>query len=240
MSSPQHPHTVPAHVNIAVGCCVVLAGILVWAVSVVLQKKSHVRPYNKVVELLLISLLGFSLMYLFVKMMKNVAGEPRPYFLAACQPDETLVEELIAQGTTWVNKTLSSIICTQTDSLRYRRSFPSGHAAESVYPALLYIFITSTLHYTSLSARALTGLTQFTVFGYSVWVSATRVLDEHHFWWDVLAGGVVGVVFSTATFYLYLRHVISRREENSYQNANCKLVGSDSTIITFESDEPLK
>ena len=119
------------------------------------------------------------------------------------------------------------------------RSFPSGHASES-FAGLLFasLFINDVMHAKSTNAIAhssrLRSLVLFMQLALSAtpalvaaWVAATRVVDNHHFPADIVAGSVIGSSFALATFYVvYLP--LARSEELD-----------DDVKHTPLSDEPL-
>ena len=46
-----------------------------------------------------------------------------------CKPDQAIIAALEANGTSWVDETLTLTICTN-ENTDNRRSFPSGHASQ--------------------------------------------------------------------------------------------------------------
>ncbi|KAH7719901.1 Protein F13E6.5 [Aphelenchoides avenae] len=115
-------------------------------------------------------ILGFWLLTLVLDIIKCSVGRLRPNFVAMCQPDESAISACAADSAAFVSK----FTCTNPkwrDGRNSMMSFPSGHAAASVF-ALLF------LHYF---------LNQ---------IIARRVTDYWHFTSDVIGGIVVaGLVF---------------------------------------------
>ena len=122
----EKPYTISGALNVTIGSGAVFFFTIMWFVCEGKFKKNLL----KVVATVYFTMLGACFMIILVNSTKNVAGHLRPYFIAACKPNETLVDELKSRGTTWVDENMSAIICTSKRSQQYRWSFPSGHSAE--------------------------------------------------------------------------------------------------------------
>ncbi|XP_032691135.1 phospholipid phosphatase 2-like isoform X2 [Odontomachus brunneus] len=123
--------------------------------------------------------------------LKILIGEPRPHFLDTCRPREAV---------NCTNEYFHSYTCTNTVNSAYfvmdaSRSFPSGHAATSVCMSIFLVWY--------LQNRLRTRMMYFKPWlqclmcVWAVVCSATRVSDNRHHWWDVAAGVVLGIMFST-------------------------------------------
>lgn len=124
---PEKPYTVSAQTNVVICTVIVFLVTINWFIW------EHRICLFGIVSTLYLATLGACFMILLVNCTKNLAGSPRPFFLSACVPNSSMVEELKAQNSTWVNEDMSKIICTSKRSLKYRWSFPSGHSAEVKY-----------------------------------------------------------------------------------------------------------
>uniref|UniRef100_A0A0V0J8R6 Putative phosphatidate phosphatase n=1 Tax=Schistocephalus solidus TaxID=70667 RepID=A0A0V0J8R6_SCHSO len=136
---------------------------------------------------------GYATTALFVQIGKIVIGRLRPHFFDVCRP-------------TIINQTAYAYVynfsCSGTDAklLREMRlSFPSGHAAYSMFPA---IFICLYLYYRMpriAVASVLQAFIQTTVFSLAFYVGLSRVSDYKHHWSDVLAGMILGAAVAIFT-----------------------------------------
>ena len=91
-------------------------------------------------------LLGYLLCLVFLGFVKHGAGELRPCWLAICQPNMTLVEELAA-GQDPQHVLLNKDVCINQDVDYFCMSFFSGHTLSAFYSAasccLLLYFLDS-------------------------------------------------------------------------------------------------
>ena len=127
LNHPQKPYTISGQLNVIISAVVVFLVIINWFYWERRTLKNHLFGILCTVYL---ATLGACFMILLVNCTKNLAGNLRPFFLSACNPNISLVEELEAKNSTWVDEDLSRIICTNKKTLKYRWSFPSGHSAE--------------------------------------------------------------------------------------------------------------
>lgn len=77
------------------------------------------------------------------------------------------------------------------------RSFPSGHAAISVFTSLFMIWYLQRRSQ-KIGRRWMVLLVQLLFVAWAVFCSISRITDKRHYWWDVLAGTLIGIVM---TFY---------------------------------------
>lgn len=128
--------------------------------------------------------------------MKILIGEPRPHFLDTCRPRE-------AENCT--DQYVRSYTCTNTvDSDWFvsdsSKSFPSGHAALSVYTTIFLVwYLQNRLPNRTMFLKP---WLQCLISLWAVTCSLTRIGDNRHHWWDVLAGSIFGVIFSIVTVVL--------------------------------------
>ena len=120
------------------------------------------------------------------------------------------------------------------------RSFPSGHASES-FAGLLFasLFVNDVMRVKSSNAiaqssrlRSLVLLLQLALSAapalVAAWIAASRVVDNHHFPADIVAGTILGSSFALASFYVVYLPL-----------ACCEEVSDDDVKHTPLSDEPL-
>jgi membrane-associated phospholipid phosphatase len=126
--------------------------------------------------------------------MKKVISENRPQFFDICRPDSAV--------NCTVGEYIASYNCTNTEYPRVilrdpNNSFPSGHAAFSFFVAL---FMIRYLQYRCKEVRNqyLLKFLFLLLVAMAAFCSFSRIYDRRHFWWDVAAGILLGVLF---TFY---------------------------------------
>ena len=133
LSYPQKPYSISSAQNLLICTLALTVLTITWFFKEGRLHKSVVkRNVLSLIYAVYFMILGACLMTILVYSIKCLAGHLRPYFLEACQPDEEVVKQLISQNTTWVDETMTERICTNTKTLRYRWSFPSGHSAEVI------------------------------------------------------------------------------------------------------------
>ncbi|XP_043605584.1 phospholipid phosphatase 1-like isoform X1 [Bombus pyrosoma] len=125
--------------------------------------------------------------------MKTLIGEPRPHFLDTCKPRE-------AENCT--NEYVEKYTCTNTEHSEWfvsdsSKSFPSGHSALSMFTTTFIVWYLQR----RLPDRTffLKPWLQCIIFLWTVICSLTRIGDNRHHWWDVLAGIILGFAFSMLT-----------------------------------------
>ncbi|KAM3171676.1 hypothetical protein ACTXT7_016130, partial [Hymenolepis weldensis] len=134
---------------------------------------------------------GYAVTACFVHVGKIVAGELRPHFFDVCQP--AVLNKTVYGYVT--NYTCSGSNQARIDDMRL--SFPSGHSAYSMYPAM---FIATGLHMIYLYYRmpdisigsALQAFIQVGGITAAFYVGLTRITDNKHHPHDVLVGFIIG------------------------------------------------
>lgn len=159
-----------------------------------------------------VSLLGFAITMGFVQSLKYSVGALRPHFLDVCKPDFSAFN--CSQGY------ISQYTCTETkfsDSIlrRSRTSFPSGHAAFSMYIAV-YLSLFFEVRCAFWFSRSLKPLMQACLFLFSVLVSVTRVQDHKHHPHDVIAGSILGIIVGLFVFKTLGEKAARSREINLF------------------------
>nr|XP_022319115.1 phospholipid phosphatase 3-like [Crassostrea virginica]XP_022319116.1 phospholipid phosphatase 3-like [Crassostrea virginica] len=157
-------------------------------------------------------LLGFAISMGFVQAIKYSVGALRPHFLDVCKPDFSSVNcslGYITQFTCTETKFSASIL------RRSRTSFPSGHAAFSMYIAV-YLSLYFEVRCAFWFSRSLKPLLQASLFLFSVLVSVTRVQDHKHHPHDVIAGSILGIVIGLFVFKTLGEKAARSREINLF------------------------
>ncbi|CRK90725.1 CLUMA_CG004418, isoform C [Clunio marinus] len=131
---------------------------------------------------------------------KVLVGGHRPHFIDTCRPD------------TAINCTIGEFVadfkCTNEEVSLYSlrdssRSFPSGHASISVYTSLFLIWYLQ-CRIPKLQSIFLLPFIQCLLMVWTCLCSISRITDNRHHWYDVLCGGLLGVIFA-----FYTCHILS-------------------------------
>jgi diacylglycerol diphosphate phosphatase/phosphatidate phosphatase len=150
----------------------------------------------------LYALIGAAVFQVFLKWL---IGGLRPHFLAVCQPDMARVEAAFAgSGSGFTSIYFRPDICTGNirqirDSLE---SFPSGHTTAAFAGlGFLSIYLNAKLKVFSNYHPALWKL----IAVYAPILGATLIggaltIDEYHNWYDVVAGGIIGIIFAFSAY----------------------------------------
>lgn len=168
---------------------------------------------------------GLIIQLLLVDVIKIYSGEHRPHFLDTCKPD------VVCEG----NEYVSTYICTNTDDRPYfvrdaSKSFPSGHSSVSVYEAIFMIWYLQRRIPKLQSAMALP-LCQFLMGLWGIFCPISRVIDNRHHWWDVLAGFLIGVVTAILTCFFSCDNFNQTKlhaDHSTYKSQDIKLIGNNS------------
>ncbi|XP_018057000.1 PREDICTED: phospholipid phosphatase 1-like isoform X1 [Atta colombica] len=156
---------------------------------------------------------GILTLTLLCEAMKVIIGEPRPHFLDTCKPRE---------AANCTNEYIISYTCTNTEVSTWfindsKKSFPSGHAALSVYTSIFLVWylqnrMPNRMLFLKPWLQCLTSM-------WAVTCSITRVGDNRHHWWDVLIGDVLGLLFGLFVVILSCRHFCLERTAANAANA---------------------
>lgn len=126
-----------------------------------------------------------------VEFLKMSVGGLRPHFMDSCKPDFSTIN--CSQGF------VTNYTCTNKDNMSILRfvdifkSFPSGHAALSVY---MSVFLCFYIHKQIVPWPTFfsTAILQSMLLYWAGYCSASRILDHRHHWWDVLVGLILGII----------------------------------------------
>ncbi|CAI9731658.1 Hypothetical predicted protein [Octopus vulgaris] len=151
------------------------------------QISTTVRVYT-------IFLFGITLNQFFVDVPKYFMGSMRPNFFAVCRPNVNCTKDEFVHNYTCTSTEFNPL--KQRDALL---SFPSGHAAISVYTAL-YTVLYLELRFEVKVSRFFKASLQMALLVLSAWSVITRVSDNKHHLIDVIAGSAVGIMVATGVF----------------------------------------
>lgn len=167
---------------------------------------------------------GLIIKLLIVDTMKIFSGEHRPHFLDTCRPN------VICEG----NEYISTYICTNTEERPYfirdaSKSFPSGHSSMSVFEVVFMIWYLQKRVPKLRTCMALP-LCQLLVATWGIFCPLSRIMDNRHHWWDVLAGSIIGVVAAILTCVLGCRNFEQKQKmagHSTYKDHDIKLIGNN-------------
>uniref|UniRef100_A0A1Q3FIH3 Putative lipid phosphate phosphatase n=1 Tax=Culex tarsalis TaxID=7177 RepID=A0A1Q3FIH3_CULTA len=150
---------------------------------------------------------GLLLKLIVVEMLKIFTSEHRPHFLNTCRPD------VVCEG----NEYIAKYTCTNTEDRSYfvrdaSRSFPSGHSSVSVYGAIFMIWYLQCRSPKLRSSMALP-LCQMVLATWAIFCPLSRIIDNRHHWWDVLAGAMIGVVTAFLTCTLSCKNFADAKQD---------------------------
>lgn len=172
---------------------------------------------------------GLILKLLIVDIVKIFAGEHRPHFIDTCRPD------VICEG----NEFVTTYTCTNTDYRPYfirdaSKSFPSGHSSVSVYSSIFMIWYLQKRTPRMNSVMALP-LCQALVAVWGIFCPMSRIIDNRHHWWDVLAGSIIGAVAAGLTC-IFSCHNFDRTklktDQSNHKEHDINLVSNNVLYVT--------
>ncbi|KAG8180812.1 hypothetical protein JTE90_008597 [Oedothorax gibbosus] len=182
---------------------IVVIGIIVCFTEILYKNKQDAKSKTRCRLLLKYYYSGLLFVLTFCEILKNCRTKLRPHFFSTCMPDMTNIN--CSQGL------VTSFNCTGSESWLLKRdiykSFPSGHAAISVYACIficLYLNAKKTVSIRNLLNVWWSRLIPVLCFLWAVTCCVTRVLDNRHFWWDVLTGALVGFTGGFLTIHFAL------------------------------------
>ncbi|XP_052868286.1 phospholipid phosphatase 1-like isoform X1 [Anopheles cruzii] len=169
---------------------------------------------------------GLVTMLVIIGTIKIFLGELRPHFLYTCKPDVN------CQG----NEYITSYTCTNREESHYfvrdaSKSFPSGHSAMSVFEAIFMIWYLEK-RVPRLRSVLTVPLCQMVLMCWAVFCSLSRITDNRHHWWDVLAGSIAGALAAIITCLFACRNFDAskrKRKPSLCRDHDHKLITSNST-----------
>ncbi|XP_058820182.1 phospholipid phosphatase homolog 1.2 homolog isoform X2 [Topomyia yanbarensis] len=166
---------------------------------------------------------GLFIKLLIVDALKIFSGEHRPHFLDTCRPD------VHCEG----NEFISTYMCTNPEETQYfirdaSKSFPSGHASISVYEVIFMVWYLLRRVPKVRSHMALPLC--YTALGlWGIFCPLSRIMDNRHHWWDVLAGSIIGVIAAGFTCIFDCQNFDRTKQGSSvttYKEHDIKLIPS--------------
>ncbi|KAI9298072.1 acid phosphatase/Vanadium-dependent haloperoxidase [Neoconidiobolus thromboides FSU 785] len=142
----------------------------------------------------------------FQVVLKWLIGGVRPFFLEMCKPDMSKV-----QGQGFNHIYFDRSICTgdYRDISDALQSFPSGHS-NAAWAGLLFLFFYLNGKLKLYSDRQVPYwkllLVTSPILIASV-ISLTRLLDFTHNWYDILAGSIIGAIYSIIAYRMFYRSI---------------------------------
>ncbi|XP_014233305.1 phospholipid phosphatase 1-like isoform X2 [Trichogramma pretiosum] len=136
--------------------------------------------------------LGWWYLLFVVEIVKVVVGEPRPHFIDSCRPQgiDNCTNEY-RRLYTCTNTELSWFYVNDSD-----KSFPSGHSALAIFQATFLIWYLQARIPERLVLILVKPWLQCLALLWGLGCSMSRITDNRHHWWDVLAGACLGLGFA--------------------------------------------
>ncbi|XP_013782716.2 phospholipid phosphatase 2-like [Limulus polyphemus] len=175
-------------------------------------------------------LLGFVYVMFITELIKTLVGELRPHFLQTCKPDWSKIN--CSQGiiTEYKCTNKSPYWLVQVDIYK---SFPSGHTSLSFY-TLVFVSLYAQVRIRRTSrSHLLKSWVQLLFLSWALVCSLTRISDYRHFWWDVLAGSLVGIIGGFVSVRCFVQNNFSsvQTEEESEITVSSGIISKASSSI---------
>ncbi|XP_038059199.1 phospholipid phosphatase 1-like isoform X1 [Patiria miniata] len=218
LSYPYKDSTVSSAVLYSVGIGLPLILILLTEVTIFAYRRRQDTEYlppgsfnrcccDVVIPPLLYQLLKYVAQFFFglcvtlavYDISKNVIGRLRPHFFDICQPNFDSFNCTEGLRPLYVE----DYECTGDNAHRIEeshRSFPSGHAAVSVY-CMLYLTLYLQSRWKWGDTAFLRPLVQFIALLLALYTCLSRVSDYKHHWSDVFGGAVMGAIIAVLVYF---------------------------------------
>ncbi|XP_022702275.1 phospholipid phosphatase 3-like isoform X2 [Varroa jacobsoni] len=171
-------------------------------------------------------LYGAALTMMTVELGKKIAGRLRPHFIDACKPTN-LVQ--FCEASRSQQYTVDLICSNKRGEINARESFPSAHAAASFYIAVyLLTYLQLRMSWKSVIVPVMRPMMQFAFIQVAFVIALTRVRDHYHFYSDVAAGAILGILCAFITYF----------EKIFYLKQLGQTKGFLKTILPLTSNEP--
>lgn len=172
---------------------------------------------------------------LLVDVLKIFSGEHRPHFIDTCRPD------FICMG----NEYVTTYTCTNTDYRPYfirdaSKSFPSGHSSTSVFASIFVIWYLQK-RIPKISSEMARPLCQGLVALWGIFCPMSRIIDNRHHWWDVLAGSLIGAGAAVLTCIFSCHNFDRTRMKTSqttYKDHDINLESNTTHYMTTNGPSP--
>ncbi|XP_045502293.1 phospholipid phosphatase 2-like isoform X1 [Colias croceus] len=241
------PHTGDTiSISLVAAVTVIVPFIIIWAVEAALHrddeytiKKNKLSASVGTAGLIYRDYIYGAVVNLTVmEVVKCVVGSPRPTFFDLCEPDKA--------RTCNDSEYVASYTCTSTRYSRYlqidaSRSFPSAHTSLAVYCGLFLAWYLQRRAFSWHNRSVLiVPLVQILCIIYAVVCPLTRVTDHRHHWWDVLAGGIMGLASLVYTVLVLCKNFcqpsvvstsdISSSDGNNHQSVR-RLLAHEARVV---------
>lgn len=191
---PYHQNTISDKVLITIlmGLPFIMMTVLEWAVPPVSSGSSSLRQgLRRCCFYYVEYFTGMLFMFFINEVTKILSGEPRPSFWTSCSPNVTC-EHVQQQyvSVTWKDCT-NPLNMSPRKLVDAMKSFPSGHASTSVFTCIfMIVYIKQRLW--NKGSKLIAPWLQLLWVTFTVFCCQSRLWDNQHHWWDVLAGGLLG------------------------------------------------
>lgn len=184
--------------------CVISIGIPlgVLVLSEIFRNQSSIRAIlTGILEVIVPFSQGFLSHNLLVIVMKKLVGRLRPNFYGICQP--VLLSQMECSNNAYVNE----YVCSNEDTTfinEINSSFPSGHASFIFFGmTFLVIYFEDRLNFKW--SILIKSTCQLICILLAFVISVGRITENWHHWTDVLAGGIIGILFASWSAFLGLK-----------------------------------
>lgn len=186
--------------------------ILIYATELLIKKNKteDESPKFRLRLLLRYYSSGFLFVLGFTEVLKLTFCELRPHFISTCMPDMENIKCSDGYITNYNCTGKGPEYLLGRDSFK---SFPSGHASLSVYS---FVFLNIYLCLRLKKAKLTQILWRWsrsilvTTFMWTVVCCISRMVDNRHFWWDVLVGMWIGIFGGLLSLRIALKATLQR------------------------------
>ena len=131
INQPHLPNTINGMVNVALTLVITVGALFYMNLSKTCRMGVRWCIQKALLQITFM-MFGVCVVNILTNFVKHYYGEPRPHFIAVCQPnltDPVTIAQL--NGGSYVTVNLSRTICTaDSKNLDYRWAFPSGHSSQ--------------------------------------------------------------------------------------------------------------
>ncbi|XP_074602468.1 phospholipid phosphatase 1-like isoform X2 [Brevipalpus obovatus] len=156
--------------------------------------------WSNTLQVLSVWFLATTVSFIVEGFTKMMVGRLRPIFLDVCRP------QIDCNDPKNVGRYITDFQCT-VEKPRYplddlRRSFPSGHSAESMMAMLFLIIYLHKRYNAKECIRYPLICLQLCLFLITIFTGLSRIQDHKHHWTDVLAGFSLGASMASIIVYV--------------------------------------
>ncbi|KAF2741289.1 lipid phosphate phosphatase-like protein 1 [Polyplosphaeria fusca] len=139
--------------------------------------------------------------------LKNAIGKPRPDLISRCNPRPEEVDAILARKGIDSLAMATIQICNQDNDAKLQdgfKSFPSGHAS-TAFAGLFYLslYLAAKMHVLDSKGEVWkTFIVMVPTLGAAL-VAGSRIMDARHHPFDVISGGMLGILVAWAAYRQY-------------------------------------